>query len=201
MKTGEQKMSSFTRAQLHEYFDTRFTPEQVDKALQILSENGAEIDPNTDEFSIEVTDELEKIFDAVGVAVDNQKKLGQSQESTAIRNRPRTSGAIALGEDYQKLYQLVPAQFQAQLDKLPERDRLSVLLAACEGIELAELQFLAKETFEQARLTQLRNQSDNGKLERSKTLSASRDNFADFDAKEFLEKLEAEQLLNALLKQ
>ncbi len=74
----------FTLEQLHEYFSDRYTPEQVNRALCILAENGADIDPNGGEFSLDITEELEGIFKAVGAALDNQKKLGQSEEMTVI---------------------------------------------------------------------------------------------------------------------
>lgn len=126
--------------------------------------------------------------------------LGFKSDSSALRNRPKNTSAIALGEDYQKLYQLVPAQFQAQLDKLPERDRISVLLSACDGIELAELRHLTKEAFESARLTQLQNQSNSAKLQHSKSRSGQRNDYSDFDTQAFIEQLEAEEILSALIK-
>lgn len=77
-------MSNFTREQLHEYFSSSYTPEQVNRALQILAENGADIDPDGDEFSLDITEELEKIFTDVGAALDNQRKLGQVEESGIV---------------------------------------------------------------------------------------------------------------------
>ncbi|MBN3993846.1 MAG: hypothetical protein HWQ36_26030 [Nostoc sp. NMS2] len=74
----------FSIEQLHEYFSDRYTPEQVNRALQILAENGANIDINSNEFSLDITEELEEIFKAVGAALNNQKKLGQSEELTVI---------------------------------------------------------------------------------------------------------------------
>ncbi|MHC5823531.1 MAG: hypothetical protein ACYT04_48770 [Nostoc sp.] len=131
---------------------------------------------------------------------NNKLIAGFKSESSSLRNRPQHTTAIALGEDYQKLYQLIPAKFQAQLDKLPERDRISVLLSACDGIELAELQHLTKEAFESARLTQLQNQSNSAKLEKSKERANQRDGYSDFDTAAFMQQLEAQEILAALLK-
>lgn len=85
-------MSNFTREQLHEYFADSYQPEQVNRALQILAEDKEypNFDPTGDEFSPDITSELEEIFNAVGVALDNQQKLGQSQELTVVE-----AGAIA----------------------------------------------------------------------------------------------------------
>ncbi len=134
--------------------------------------------------------------------LENTNKLiaGFKSDSSALRKRPQNTNAIALGEDYQKLYKLVPAQFQAQLDKLPECDRISVLIAACDGIELAELRHLTKEAFESARLMQLQNHSNSAKLQYSKSKSEQRNNYSDFDTQAFIEQLEAEEILAALLK-
>ncbi|MHC5771457.1 MAG: hypothetical protein ACYTXI_39045 [Nostoc sp.] len=130
----------------------------------------------------------------------NKLIAGFKSESSSLRNRPQHTIAIALGEDYQKLYQLIPAHFQAQLDKLPERDRISVLLSACDGIELAELQHLTKEAFESARLTQLQNQSNSAKLQQSKERATQRNDYSDFDTAAFMQQLEAQEILAALLK-
>ncbi|MBD2254635.1 hypothetical protein [Nostoc parmelioides] len=77
-------MSKFTRQQLHEYFGDRYLPEQVNQALIILADNGAEIDAYGTEFSLEITDELEKIFDAVGAALNNQKNLGHQDQVLTV---------------------------------------------------------------------------------------------------------------------
>lgn len=74
----------FTLEQLHEYFSDRYTPEQVNRALDILAQNGADIDINSNQFSLDITEELEEIFKAVGAALDNQKKIGQSEELTVM---------------------------------------------------------------------------------------------------------------------
>lgn len=130
---------------------------------------------------------------------NNKLALGFKPDSSAIRNRPKNTTAITLGQDYQKLYQLVPAEFQARLDKLPECDRLSVLLSACEGINLAELQHLTKEAFESARLTQLQNQSNSAKLQQSKALANQRNEYSDFDVNSFFDQLKAQEILAELM--
>lgn len=71
----------FTRQQIIEWFSDRYTEQQVIEALRIMADNGADVNPDGDQFSPDITEELEKIFDAVGAAIDNQKKLPQSQQS------------------------------------------------------------------------------------------------------------------------
>lgn len=68
-----------TLEQLHEYFADTYTAEQVNRALEILKENGADIDIESGQFSLEITEELEEIFKAVGLALENQKRLGEGQ--------------------------------------------------------------------------------------------------------------------------
>jgi len=126
---------------------------------------------------------------------------GLKSESTGLRKRPQHSASIVLGEDYEKLYNLIPVEFQRQLDKLPPSDRVGVLLAAVEGIEQAEIKFLTKEAFESARLTQLHNQSNTTKLEQAKVNSNSRNDYSDFDTAEFIQRLEAESLLQGFLQE
>ncbi|MBD2457729.1 hypothetical protein H6G80_27115 [Nostoc sp. FACHB-87] len=75
-------MSTFTRSQLYEYFGERYSPEQIDNSLMIMAQNGAKIDPDAEEFSDDITEELEGIFNAVGEALNNQQQLGQSDEIT-----------------------------------------------------------------------------------------------------------------------
>ncbi|MBW4566020.1 MAG: hypothetical protein KME32_34075 [Mojavia pulchra JT2-VF2] len=74
----------FTLEQLHEYFADRYTREQVNRALSILVQDGADIDINSNQFSLDITEELEEIFKAVGEALDNQKKLGLPKEMAVL---------------------------------------------------------------------------------------------------------------------
>jgi hypothetical protein len=133
------------------------------------------------------------------VAPQQGKLAAFKPDSTAIRKRPQATASIILSEDYQKLYSLVPVQFQAQLDKLPEADRVGVLLAAIQGIEAAEVKFLTSQSFENARLTQLQNAQNVSNLSAARTRSNQMDDFADFDVSEFIQKLEAEELLKAMI--
>lgn len=70
----------FTREQLHEYFSDRFLPEQVNKALEILANQGeVKFDPHGDQFSIDITSQLEEVFNVVGAALESQKSLGNPE--------------------------------------------------------------------------------------------------------------------------
>ncbi|WP_193200956.1 hypothetical protein [Nostoc sp. MG11] len=74
----------FTKEQLIEYFSDRYTSEQVFEALQIMKDNGADVDPLGDEFSFDITEELDRIFEAIGAAIDSQNKLPASEHSPAL---------------------------------------------------------------------------------------------------------------------
>jgi hypothetical protein len=74
----------FTRQELHDYFAGRYQPEQIDKALFIFAQNGAELDPDGDRFSLSITEQLEEILKAVGKALENQKQLGAQQPDETL---------------------------------------------------------------------------------------------------------------------
>lgn len=74
----------FTRQELHDYFAGRYLAEQIDRALIIFAENGAELNPNGDRFSLSITEELEEILKAVGKALENQKQLGVQQPDETL---------------------------------------------------------------------------------------------------------------------
>ncbi len=53
----------FTKAQLIEWFSDRYSDVQVIEALRIMRDHGADVDPEGDEFSPDITEELEKVFE------------------------------------------------------------------------------------------------------------------------------------------
>lgn len=81
---SEPNQNSFTRSQLHEYFRDRYTPEQVNRALELLAQDGAEVDAHGDSFSFDITEELEEIFKAIGSALGAQKSLSQPTDVLAV---------------------------------------------------------------------------------------------------------------------
>ncbi|ALF52213.1 hypothetical protein ACX27_04075 [Nostoc piscinale CENA21] len=80
-------MYSFTREKLYEYFASDYTPEIVDRALIIFAQNGADIDPHGDEFSFEITEQLEDTFKQINRELGKQNRLEQGQPLTAIETQ------------------------------------------------------------------------------------------------------------------
>ncbi|MBD2492611.1 hypothetical protein [Aulosira sp. FACHB-615] len=77
-------MDKFTRKDLHDYFASQYEPEIVDRALLIFAENGADIDPYGDDFSLDITEQLEDTFKLIDRELGRQKKLEQGQSLTTI---------------------------------------------------------------------------------------------------------------------
>lgn len=77
----QEQGNFFNREELHQYFGDRYSPEQVNKALQILAENSeANFDPHGNKFSVDITSALEEVFAAVGAALEAQKTLESPSE-------------------------------------------------------------------------------------------------------------------------
>lgn len=85
----------FTKEQLFEYFSDRYTDLQVIDALRVMRDHGADVDPEGDEFSPDITEELEKVFELAGFAINSQKHLPASeQESEAIQQATEMAANI-----------------------------------------------------------------------------------------------------------
>lgn len=83
----------FSKDELIAYFADRYTEEQIIKAVRILAEKREDINPDGNEFSEAIIEELELIFNAIGAAVDQQKKLSGGDVGGKIEIRE--VGAIA----------------------------------------------------------------------------------------------------------
>lgn len=83
----------FSKDELIAYFADRYTEEQIIKAVKILAEKREDINPDGNEFSEAIIEELESIFNAIGAAVDQQKKLAGNDPGGKIEIRE--VGAIA----------------------------------------------------------------------------------------------------------
>lgn len=113
----------FTRQELHEYFAARYPAEQIDKALFIFAENGAELDPTGDRFSLSITEELEEVLKIASKAIEDQKQLGEVQPDETLTVL-ESQEAIA-------------SQFSVHSN--PDLIAAMVKLVAQEGVELGSL--------------------------------------------------------------
>lgn len=85
----------FTKEQLFEYFSDRYTDVQVIEALRVMRDHGSDVDPDSDSFSPDITEELEKVFELAGFAINSQKHLPASeQEASAIQQATEMAANI-----------------------------------------------------------------------------------------------------------
>ena len=94
----------FTRKQVIEYFSDRYSDVQVIEALRIMRDHGADVNPEGDEFSPDITEELEKVFELAGAAINNQKHLPASeQEASAIQQATNMGKSIIPNVNHQMM--------------------------------------------------------------------------------------------------
>ena len=94
----------FTKAQLIEWFSDRYTDVQVIDALRVMRDHGAEVDPDSDSFSPDITEELEKVFELAGAAINSQKHLPASeQEASAIQQATNMGKSIIPNVNHQMM--------------------------------------------------------------------------------------------------
>jgi hypothetical protein len=99
---GESVM--FTREEVVEYFKDRYTDVQVTQALRIMRDHGADVDPDSDEFSPDITEELEKVFELAGAAINNHLHLPASeQEASAIQQATNMAASIIPNVNHQMM--------------------------------------------------------------------------------------------------
>ena len=94
----------FTKAQLIEWFNDRYTDVQVIEALRVMRDHGSDVDPDSDEFSPDITEELEKVFELAGAAINNQKHLPASeQEASAIQQATNMAASVIPNVNHQMM--------------------------------------------------------------------------------------------------
>ncbi|MBD2535437.1 hypothetical protein H6G97_41000 [Nostoc flagelliforme FACHB-838] len=94
----------FTKVQLIEWFSDRYSDVQVIEALRIMRDHGADVDPEGDEFSPDITEELEKVFELAGAAINNHLHLPASeQEASAIQQATEMAASIIPNVNHQMM--------------------------------------------------------------------------------------------------
>src|SRR5690349_718190 len=67
---------TFTRAELFELLSASYSAEKIIAGLQELAKTDPSIDPDSEEFDVEVSDRLEKLFNLADTVIDQAKLLG-----------------------------------------------------------------------------------------------------------------------------
>jgi hypothetical protein len=83
--------STFTRAELFELLSASYKPEQIIAGLEQLAQSDPAVDPNAQEFPVDISDRLERLFNLAQTTLDQSKLLaGESNlaniQTAAIEN-------------------------------------------------------------------------------------------------------------------
>jgi hypothetical protein len=79
--------SKFTRQELFELLSASYPPEKIIAGLQELAKTDPSIDPNGEEFDVEVSDRLEKLFNLAETVIDQAKLLGAGGSLTNLETQ------------------------------------------------------------------------------------------------------------------
>lgn len=77
--------SIFTRAELFELLSANYKPEQIIAGLEQLAQSDPAVDPNAQEFPVDISDRLEKLFNLAQATFDKSKLLGGSSNLANIQ--------------------------------------------------------------------------------------------------------------------
>jgi hypothetical protein len=79
--------SIFTRAELFELLSASYSPEQIIAGLEQLATSDSTIDPNAEEFPVEISDRLEKLFNLAQTTLNQSKLLGGESNLANIQTQ------------------------------------------------------------------------------------------------------------------
>ncbi|BAB78143.1 hypothetical protein ACN23B_27235 (plasmid) [Anabaena sp. FACHB-709] len=78
---------TFTRQELFELLSASYPPEKIIAGLQELAKTDPSIDPNGEEFDVEVSDRLERLFNLAETVIDQAKLLGAGGSLTNLETQ------------------------------------------------------------------------------------------------------------------
>ncbi|MBD2731378.1 hypothetical protein H6G96_35045 [Nostoc sp. FACHB-892] len=103
--------SIFTRAELFELLSASYSPEQIIAGLKQLAQSDPAVDPNAQEFPVEISDRLEKLFNLAQATLDESKLLGGSSNLANIQ-----TGAMDMATEQLRVEGVSRETFKAFLD-------------------------------------------------------------------------------------
>lgn len=77
--------STFTRAELFELLSASYSPQQIIAGLEELASKDSTIDPNAEQFPVEISDRLERLFNLAQKTLDQSKLLGGGSNLASIQ--------------------------------------------------------------------------------------------------------------------
>ncbi|MCC5659149.1 hypothetical protein LC608_19635 [Nostoc sp. XA010] len=103
--------SKFTRAELFELLSANYKPEQIIAGLEQLAQSDPTVDPNAEEFPVEISDRLERLFNLAQATLNKSKLLGGSGNLANIQTH-----AIDMATEQLHLAGVSRETFKAFLD-------------------------------------------------------------------------------------
>jgi hypothetical protein len=103
--------SIFTRAELFELLSASYSPEQIIAGLEQLAQSDPAVDPNAQEFPVDISDRLEKLFNLAQATLDKSKLLGGSGNLANIQ-----TGAMEMATEQLQVEGVSRETFKAFLD-------------------------------------------------------------------------------------
>jgi hypothetical protein len=103
--------SKFTRAELFELLSASYSPEQIIAGLEQLAQSDPAVDPNAQEFPVDISDRLERLFNLAQTTLDQSKLLGGSGNLANIQ-----TGAMDMVTEQLQLVGVSRETFKAFLD-------------------------------------------------------------------------------------
>ncbi|MBN3947333.1 MAG: hypothetical protein HWQ38_13010, partial [Nostoc sp. NMS7] len=103
--------NTFTRAELFELLSASYSPQQIIAGLEQLAASDPTVDPNAEEFPVEISDRLERLFNLAQATLDKSKLLGGSGNLANIQ-----TGAMDMATEQLQLVGVSRETFKAFLD-------------------------------------------------------------------------------------
>ncbi|BBD63278.1 hypothetical protein NIES2109_61280 (plasmid) [Nostoc sp. HK-01] len=138
--------STFTRAELFELLSASYSPQQIIAGLEQLAASDSTIDPNAEQFPVEISDRLERLFNLAQKTLDQSKLLGGGSNLVNIQ----TQAIESVSE-------------QLQIEGI-SRETFKAFLDIVAGKTVA--QALAVHQFEQELFDEIRSELDARSLQR-----------------------------------
>ncbi|MBD2249291.1 hypothetical protein [Nostoc sp. FACHB-888] len=103
--------NTFTRAELFELLSASYSSQQIIAGLEQLATSDSTVDPNAEEFPVEISDRLERLFNLAQATLDKSKLLGGSGNLANIQ-----TGAMDMATEQLQLVGVSRETFKAFLD-------------------------------------------------------------------------------------
>ncbi|WP_375512551.1 hypothetical protein [uncultured Nostoc sp.] len=108
--------STFTRAELFELLSASYSPEQIIAGLEQLAQSDPAVDPNAQEFPVDISDRLDRLFNLAQATLDKSKLSGGTGNLANIQ-----TGAMDMATEQLQLVGVSRETFKAFLDIVADK--------------------------------------------------------------------------------